>query len=135
VEHRTTADQIEKGVNRLKTLTNEPELERRHMMGYDFNDYLNMSERERANAMKDLFDSTVDLDTGQRTMVVKTRTDIMTSLPRAEREKLMQTARTIYSTYDEERMAIEKKAIEEATAQYNPLKRTLVRRMYREIMA
>ncbi len=134
VEHRGKAEEIDRGVQHLRDLTEEPEIDRRHTLGYDYNDLLNMSESQRAQAMMDMFDNTVDLDPEQRTVIVKTRTDIMTSLPKSERDELVRTTRTIYSTYDEDRMAKERQAIEAATAQYNPLKRTMVRRMYRDMM-
>jgi len=134
VDHRLKADEIEGHVDRMRELADRDELERRHIMGYDVNDFLNMSESQRTVAMKDMFDNIGDLDNGRRTVVIKTRTDLMTSLPRRERERLMRTARAVYSGYDAERMEMERQAVDEVTASYNPLKRSMVRRMYRDMM-
>jgi hypothetical protein len=58
----------------------------------------------------------------------------MTSLPKREREILLKTVKSIYSGYDKERLETERQAIEKVTAGYNPLKRSVVRRMYRDMM-
>ncbi len=134
VEHRFKAEEIVEETDRMRALTDEAESERRHKMGYVVNDYLNMSEQERYNAMMDMFDSLEKLDEKDRAVLVKTRTDILTSLPRKERDKLLNTTRTIYSDYDQDRLDIEQKAIQNATAEYGPLKRTMVRRMYKNMM-
>jgi hypothetical protein len=134
VEHRFKAEEIVEQADRMRALTDEEEIERRHKMGYVVNDYLNMPEKERYDAMMDMFDNLENLNEKDRKVLVKTRTDIMTSLPRKERDKLMQTTKTIYSEYDEDRMAMETKAIQNATAEYGPLKRTMVRRMYKNMM-
>ncbi len=134
VEHRFKAENIEQQVEQMRALTDEEEAERRHKMGYVVNDYLNLSERQRYDAMMDMFDSVGNLDDHERTVIVKTRTDIMMALPRKERDKLMGTTKTIYSSYDQDRMEIEQKAIQSATAEYGLFKRTMVRRMYRDMM-
>ena len=134
VEHRFKAEDIEQQVENMRALTDEEEIERRHMMGYVVNDYLNLSEEQRYDAMMDMFDSIGNLDENERTVIVKTRTDIMMALPRKERDKLMGTTRTIYSSYDGDRLATEQNAIQSATAEYGPLNRTMVRRMYRGMM-
>jgi hypothetical protein len=128
------ADEIDGHVERMRTIADQSEMERRHMIGYDVNDFLNMSEAQRTDAMKDMFYSIADLDDDRRSVVIKTRTDLMTSLPKRERDALLKTARTVYTGFDQERLELERDAIEKATATYNPLKRTLVRRMYRELM-
>lgn len=134
VDHRLKAEEIEDQVERMRTIAEMDEMERRHLIGYDVNDFLNMSEDRRAAAMRDMFDNIADLDEEHRTAVIKTRTDLMTSLPRREREALIRTARSIYSGYDVERKQMEQRAIEDVTASYGPLKRSMVRRMYREMM-
>ncbi|UCC93455.1 MAG: hypothetical protein JSW25_01960, partial [Thermoplasmata archaeon] len=116
VDHRMKADEIDGQVERMRVLADKDEMERRHQMGYDVNDFLNMSEAQRAEAMRDMFDNIDDLDTDRRTVVIKTRTDLMTSLPKRERDALMRTARNVYSSYDQERLDAERMAIEEATA-------------------
>jgi hypothetical protein len=134
VDHRMKADEIEGQVDRMRSIADNSEMERRHIMGYDVNDFLNMTEVQRSEAMKDMFDNIQDLDESRRTVVIKTRTDLMTSLPKRERDALMRTARAVYNSYDDERLNIERDAIEKATSSYNPLKRTLIRRMYRDLM-
>lgn len=134
VEHRFKAENIELQVEQMRALSGEEEMERRHKMGYVVNDYLNLSERQRYDAMMEMFDNLENLDEHERTVIVRTRTDIMTSLPKSERDKLMRTTKTIYSGYDQDRIALEQKAIQSATAGYGPLKRTMVRRMYRDMM-
>ena len=134
VEHRFKAENIKQQVDQMRALSDEEEIERRHKMGYVVNDYLNLSERQRYDAMMDMFDSIGNLDEHERTVIVKTRTDIMMALPRKERDKLMGTTKTIYSSYDQDRMDIEQKAIQNATSEYGPLKRTMVRRMYKNMM-
>jgi hypothetical protein len=134
VEHRIKADEIVGEVERMRDLAQTSDIERRHMLGYDVNDFLNMTETEREHAMKNMFDNMAELDGDHRTVVIRTRTDLITSLPKREREALLITARKIYSGYDQDRIELERKAIEEATASYNPLKRTMVRRMYQGLM-
>ena len=58
----------------------------------------------------------------------------MTSLPRREREMMVRSARSIYAGYDAHRLESERSSIDRVTAGYNPLKRTVVRRMYRDMM-
>ncbi len=135
VDHRLKAEQIDGQVREVRNLSTLPEGERRHVVGYDINDFLNMSETQRLDAMKDMFENTSDLDEEMRTKVIKTRTDLMTSLPKKERETLIKTARTVYEGYDQERLESERRVIDHVTADYNPLKRTVVRRMYKQMMS
>ncbi len=84
--------------------------------------------------MTDMFDDLSELNEAQRTTIIKTRTDVLTSLPKDDRDKMMHSARHIYSDYSVDRRIQEEQAILAATHDYNPLKRTLVRRMYRNLM-
>jgi hypothetical protein len=134
VDHRLKADEIDGQVERMRALADSSELERRHMLGYDVNAFLSMTERRREEAMKDMFDNTSDLDEDRRNAMIRTRTDLMTSLPKRERDKMIGTARAIYAGYDAQRLETERRSVENVTAGYNPLKRSVVRRMYRDMM-
>ena len=134
VDHRLKAEEIDEQVKEVRALSTVPEVERRHLIGYDVNDILNMTDAQRIDVLKDMFDNLADLNEAERTVLVKTRTDIITSLPKTERDRMMASAREIYSSYDVNRKIAEEQAILAATEDYSPLKRTMVRRMYRRFM-
>jgi hypothetical protein len=133
-QHVEKAEEIAHMVHHLRQISRDDEGMRRELLVHDVGDFLKMSSEERRDAMADMFDNIADLNEAERTTVVKTRTDIMTALPREERERMMKTARQIYSGYDVNRLITEEQAILAATADYNPLKRTMVRRMYKRMM-
>jgi hypothetical protein len=128
------AEEIEHHVHHMEDLSMEPDQARQDVFFQDIEGFMQLSEEERQEAMTDMFDTFADLNEAQRTALIKTRTDIMTSLPKGEREKYVATARSVYSSYDFDRKVMEEQAIITATSDYNPLKRTMVRRMYRNMM-
>jgi hypothetical protein len=133
-DHVEKAEEIAHMIGHMKQMSRDDEEFRKEILVHDIDGYLAMSEEERTNAMADMFDNLADLNEAERTVIVKTRTDILTSLPKGERDKMMDSARQIYSGYDVNRRITEEQAIQTATEDYNPLKRTLVRRMYRKLM-
>ncbi len=133
-DHVDKANEIVHMIEHMKQLSRDDEEMRKDLITHDMEEFLALSDEERRDAMTDMFDNIADLNEAERTVIVKTRTDIMTSLPKEERDKMMASARNIYSGYDANRIISEEQAIQAATADYNPLKRTMVRRMYRKMM-
>lgn len=134
IDHTAKAEEIDSMVQEMAAISMESEEERSDVMVKSIDEYLAMSEEERDQAMTDMFDDVSELNEAQRTVIIKTRTDVMTSLPKDDRNKMMHSARHIYSDYSVDRRIQEEQAIVAATQDYNPLKRTLVRRMYRNLM-
>lgn len=133
-EHSHKAEEIENHVKHLDSLSTAPEYERRHNMGYTLNDMVGMPEARQVDAMRDLFDNMAELDDGHRRVMMRTHIDVLMSLPKKDREKLLRTTNHVLSRYEADRLAREKGTINAATGTYNPLKRTLARRMYREAL-
>jgi isochorismate hydrolase len=133
-DHVAKAEEIDRMVQQMAAVSKQTEEERSDVLVRDIEGYLAKSAKERDDAMTDMFDNVSDLNEAQRTVIIKTRTDIMTTLPKGERDKMMHSARHIYAGYDMDRKVQEEQAILTATEDYNPLKRTLVRRMYRNLM-
>jgi hypothetical protein len=133
-DHVEKANEIAHMIGHMKQMSRDDEELRKSHINYDLDRFMTMSEDERRDAMTDMFDNIADLNEAERTVIVKTRTDILTSLPKADRDKMMESARRIYSDYDVNRRIAEEQAIQAATADYNPLKRTMVRRMYKKMM-
>jgi hypothetical protein len=133
-EHVDKAEEIAHMIEHMKQISRDDEEMRRELLVHDVDSFLALSDEGRTEALADMFDNLADLNEAERTVIVKTRTDIMTSLPKGDRDKLMASAQEIYSNYDVNRRITEEQAILAATQDYNPLKRTLVRRMYRKMM-
>jgi hypothetical protein len=133
-DHVDKAEEIAHMIEHMKQISRDDEDMRRELIVHDVDSFLAMSAEERTDALTDMFDNLADLNEAERTVIVKTRTDIMTSLPKADRERMMESAREIYSGYDVNRRITEEQAILAATQDYNPLKRTMVRRMYKRMM-
>jgi hypothetical protein len=133
-DHVDKAEEIAHMSEHMKQISRDDEDMRRELIVHDVDSFLAMSAEERTDALTDMFDNLADLNEAERTVIVKTRTDIMTSLPKADRERMMESAREIYSGYDVNRRITEEQAILAATQDYNPLKRTMVRRMYKKMM-
>jgi hypothetical protein len=132
--HVDKANEIAHMIEHMKQMSRDDEEMRRGILTHDVSSFLTLSDEERTEAMADMFDNLADLNEAERTVLVKTRTDIMTSLPKAERDMMMTSAREIYAGYDANRRITEEQAILAATMDYNPLKRTMVRRLYRKMM-
>lgn len=133
-EHVDKAEDIAHMIEHMKQISRDDEDMRREIIVHDVDDFLAMSNEERTDTMSDMFDNIADLNEAERTVIVKTRTDILITLPREERDKMMSSAKDIYSGYDVNRRITEEQAILAATQEYNPLKRTMVRRMYKKMM-
>jgi len=133
-EHVGKATEIAHMMEHMKQISRDDEDMRKVILSHDVESFLAMSDEQRTEALSDMFDDLNDLNEAERTVIVKTRTDIMTSLPKGERDKMMASAHTIYAGYDINRRITEEQAIKAATEDYNPLKRTMVRRMYRKMM-
>ena len=134
IDHAAKADEIEQVMQQMAQLSMESEEERSEVMVNSVGEFLSMPEDQRDEAMTDMFDDLSELNEAQRTTIIKTRTDVMTSLPKDDRNKMMLSARHIYMGYSVDRRIQEEQAIVAATQDYNPLKRTLVRRMYKNLM-
>jgi len=132
--HVEKAEEITHALEHLKQMAKDDEEMRKGIMVHDVSEFLSLSEVDRKDALADMFDDLADLNEAERTVLVKTRTDILTGLPRVERDKMMATAHEIYKGYNATRLITEEQAIQAATADYNPLKRTMVRRMYKRMM-
>ena len=132
--HVDKADEIAHMIGHMKQMAVDDEEVRREILVHDVGGFLAMSPEERTNAMADMFDDLNDLNEAERTVIIKTRTDIMTSLPKEDRDQMMDSAHQIYGGYDVNRLITEEQAILTATQDLNPLKRTMVRRMYRKMM-
>lgn len=128
------AEDIDHSVHRMRKLSVQPEDTRREVLVHRLEDFMAMPRGERVDAMADMFEDLAELNEAQRTVIIKSRTDILTSLPKEQRDELFETARRIYSDYDLDRRIMEEQAILAATEDYNALKRTMVRRMYRKLM-
>lgn len=133
-DHVTKAEEIDRMVQEMAQLAKEPEEMRQGFVYGSVAEILGMPEEKREEAMRDMFYNITDLNTAQQTHMIKTRTDVITSLPKPERDKVLHSARHIYASFDVDRRIREEQAIITATQAYNPLKRTLVRRMYRNLM-
>ena len=133
-DHVDKANEIAHMVEHMRQMSRDDEAVRKDFLVHDVDSFLAMSEQERKDAMTDMFDNLSDLNEAERTVIVKTRTDILTSLPREDRDKMMASVQEIYAGYDVNRRITEEQAIQAATQDYNPLKRTMVRRMYKKMM-
>jgi len=134
LDHAEKAVEIDQMMDQMAHLSMETEDERSDAMVKSVDEYLEMPEDQRVEAMTDMFDDLSELNEAQRTTIIKTRTDVMTSLPKDDRNKMMHSTRHIYAAYSVDRKIQEEQAITAATQDYNPLKRTLVRRMYKNLM-
>ena len=134
VDHAAKAKEIERMVEQMTAMSMQADEERSEIMVKSIEEYMAMDDKARTEALRDMFEDVSELNEAQRTVIIKTRTDIMTSLPKEERNKMLHSARHIYSNYDMDRKVQEEQAILSATRAYKPLKRTLVRRMYRNLM-
>lgn len=134
LDHADKAEEIDQVMQQMAQLSMESEEERSEVMVKSVGEFLSMPEDQRDEAMTDMFDDLSELNEAQRTTIIKTRTDVMTSLPKDDRNKMMLSARHIYLGYSVDRRIQEEQAIVAATQDYNPLKRTLVRRMYKNLM-
>ena len=133
-DHVNKADEITHMIGHMKQMAVDDEEVRREILVHDVDGFLAMSPEERTDAMANMFDDLNDLNEAERTVIIKTRTDIMTSLPKEDRDQMMDSAHQIYDGYDVNRLITEEQAILAATQDLNPLKRTMVRRMYRKMM-
>jgi len=133
-QHELKAEEIERELTKMDQLASETDMERMHRFGWEVNDIIHMSDKERQNAVMDMFDNLGDLTERQRRILVKTHTDVLLSLPRVEREKLLAATRTVYASYEPDRLARWKGTIEAVTRAYGPIKRGMVRKMYNGIM-
>jgi len=133
-QHVRKAEEISHALEHMKQMVKDDEEMRKVVMVHDVSSFLSLSDEERKDALADMFDDLADLNEAERTVLVKTRTDILTGLPKEERNRMMTTAHEIYRGYNATRLITEEQAILAATADYNPLKRTMVRRMYKRMM-
>lgn len=128
------AEEIDRSVHHMRKLSVQPEEARRDVLVPRLEEFKAMPREERVVAMADMFEDLADLNEAQRTVIIKSRTDILTSLPEEQREELFDAARRIYAGYDLDHRLMEEQAILAATQGYNPLKRTMVCRLYRRLM-
>lgn len=133
-DHVSKAEEVAHMMGHMKQMSVDDEEVRRTILVHDVDGFLAMSPEDRTDAMADMFDDLNDLNEAERTVIVRTRTGIMTSLPKEDRDLMMSSARQIYAGYDVNRLITEEQAILAATQDLNPLKRTMVRRMYRKMM-
>ena len=112
-----------------------PEEDRKKILNARMNGFLSMPDDKRVDAMTDMFDTIEDLTPDQRNTIVKTRTDLLTSMPKDDRNKIMGSAKEIFSTWEPDRKMMEKESIMYATDDYMLLKRMMVRRMFKKMLA
>ncbi len=134
-QHQLKADQIERELDRMDGLASENEMERMHRLGWEVNDIIHMSEGERLDAIRDIFDNLGDLTERQRRVLIKTHTDLLLSLPKREREKMLRATENVYSSYEPDRVARWRGTIEAVSRTYGPLKRGMVRKMYDRVLS
>jgi hypothetical protein len=135
VDHSKKAEEIAQMGQTFEMLSAKDEEARNRILTARMNGFLSMADEQRLDAMTDMFDTLEDLTEEQRNAVVKTRTDILTSLPKDDRNKLMGSAAQIFSTWKEDRKMMEQRSIMYATEDYMLLKRMMVRRMFKKMMA
>jgi len=129
-QHSLKADEIERQLEQMDHLASESEMERMHRLGWEVNDIMHMSDRERLDAVRDMFDNLGDLTERQRRILIKTHTDLLLALPRREREKMLEATASVYSSYSPDRLARWNGTIQAVTRAYGPIKRGMVRKMY-----
>jgi hypothetical protein len=134
VDHSKKAEEIAQMIQTFQMLSAKDDESRRKILTARMNGFLSMPEEQRVNAMSDMFDTIEDLNEEQRNAIVKTRTDILTSLPKEDRQKLLGSARAIFSTWDDERKMMEQRSLMYATEDYMLLKRMMIRRMFKKMM-
>lgn len=133
-ERAKKAEEISQLIESMQVLASKPEEERRMVLATRFASFASMPDEKRRTAISDMLDSLEDLNDTQRNVIIKTRTDILTSIPKTEREALMGTMRDVMQGWSSERKLIEERSIKAATEDYMVLKRTMVRRMFMEIL-
>lgn len=133
-DHSKKAEEISQMIQTFQMMSAKPEEDRRKILNARMNGFLSMPDVKRVDAMTDMFDTIEDLTPEQRNTIVKTRTDLLTSMPKDDRNKIMGSAKEIFSTWEPDRKMMEKEAIMYATDDYMLLKRMMVRRMFKKML-
>lgn len=126
------AYQIMEAVHMLALKTEE---ERLNILRSRMEQLSNMPEERRMSAISDMLDLVSELPEEDMIRIVKTRTDIITSLPEQKKEVLMGTLEKVMKGWPRDRKMMEIRAVMAATQDYFVLKRIMVRRMFRNILA
>ncbi len=129
------AEEISQMIQTFQMMSAKSEEDRKKILNARMNGFLTMPDDKRVDAMTDMFDTIEDLTPDQRNTIVKTRTDLLTSMPKDDRNKIMGSAKEIFSTWEPDRKMMEKEAIMYATDDYMLLKRMMVRRMFKKMLA
>ncbi|MCK4969045.1 MAG: hypothetical protein KAS77_00905 [Thermoplasmata archaeon] len=129
------AEEISQMIQTFQMMSAKSEEDRKKILNARMNGFLTMPDDKRVDAMTDMFDTIEDLTPNQRNTIVKTRTDLLTSMPKDDRNKIMGSAKEIFSTWEPDRKMMEKEAIMYATDDYMLLKRMMVRRMFKKMLA
>ncbi len=129
------AEEISQMIQTFQMMSAKSEEDRKKILNARMNGFLSMPDDKRVDAMTDMFDTIEDLTPDQRNTIVKTRTDLLTSMPKDDRNKIMGSAKEIFSTWEPDRKMMEKEAIMYATDDYMLLKRMMVRRMFKKMLA
>jgi hypothetical protein len=133
-QHSVKAEEIDNNLKMMDGLSAEDDEERRHKLGYEMNDIIQMTSKERLDAVKDMFDNLGDLTERQRRAIIRTHTDILLSLPKTQREMMLKATRVVYSSFPSDRLAREKKTVNAITGSYSFIKRGMVRKMYDDVL-
>ena len=134
VDHSKKAEEISQMIQTFQMLSAKDEESRKKILTARMDGFLSMPDEQRVDAMSDIFDTLEDLNEDQRNAIVKTRTDILTSLPKDDRQKILGSAKVIFSTWDDDRKMMEQRSLMYATEDYMLLKRMMVRRMFKKMM-
>ncbi len=134
VDHSKKAEEIAQMIQTFQMLSAKDEESRKKILTARMDGFLSMPDEQRVDAMTDMFDTLEDLNEDQRNAVVKTRTDILTSIPKDDRQKILGSAKVIFSTWDDDRKMMEQRSLLYATEDYMLLKRMMVRRMFKKMM-
>jgi hypothetical protein len=134
VDHSKKAEEISQMTQTFQMLSAKDEESRKKILAARMNGFLSMPDDQRVDAMTDMFDTLENLNEDQRNAVVKTRTDILTSLSKEDRQKILGSAKMIFSKWGEDRKMMEQRSLMYATQDYMLLKRMMVRRMFKKMM-
>jgi hypothetical protein len=129
------AEEISQIIQTFQMMSAKFEEDRKKILNARMNGFLSMPDDKSVDAMTDMFDTIEDLTPAQRNTIVKTRTDLLTSMPKDDRNKIMGSAKEIFDTWEPDRKMMEKESIMYATDDYMLLKRMMVRRMFKKMLA
>ena len=133
-EYSKKAEMFNQTLEVLQMMASKPEEERNRILGVRIQQFTTMSDEKRAMAVSGMLEALAELPIKDRIKIVKARTDIMTTLPRSQRDPLLESMAHIMGSWTEERKIIERQALFAATEDYFILKRVMLRKMFDRMM-